>query len=87
MGFVLKIIGLGLLLGGLYGLFISVPKVLLNLTLDEINPLVIVGLIEGGTQASVLDVILSLFLVGIGIIFIKKPDRPNKFCPPLCQSG
>ncbi len=77
MGFVLKIIGLALLLGGLYGLFISVPKLLLNLTLDEINPLIILGLIEGGSPASILDVILSLFLVGIGIILIKKPDRPK----------
>lgn len=77
MGFVLKIVGLALLLGGLYGLFISVPKLLLNLTLDEINPLIILGLIESGSPASIFDVILSLFLVGIGIIFIKKPDRPK----------
>ncbi len=80
MGFFLKIIGLGLLLGGLYGLFITVPKLLLNLTLDEINPLIILGLIEGGTQASLFDLILSLFLIGIGIIFIKKPDR-SKIVP------
>ncbi len=77
MGIFLKIIGLGLLLGGLYGLFITVPKLLLNLALDEINPLIILGLIESGSPASILDVILSLFLVGIGIIFIKKPDRPK----------
>ena len=77
MGFVLKIIGLFLLLAGLYGLFITIPKLLLNLTLDEINPLIILGLIESGSSASIFDLILSLFLVGIGIIFIKKKDQPK----------
>lgn len=80
MGFVLKIIGLFLLLAGLYGLFITIPKLLLNLALDEINPLIILGLIESGSPASIFDLILSLALVGIGIIFIKKKDKP-KFIP------
>lgn len=75
MGIFLKIVGFFLLLGGLYGLFVSIPKLLLNVALDEINPLIILGLIEGGTQSSIFDVILSLLLIGVGIFFIKKKDK------------
>jgi len=77
MGIVLKIIGFFLLLGGLYGLFVTIPKLLLNLALDEINPLIILGLVESGSPASIFDLILSLVLIGIGIIFIKKQDKPK----------
>ena len=77
MGIFLKIIGFFLLLGGLYGLFVSIPKLFLNVALDEINPLIILGLIEGGTESSIFDVILSLLLVGVGIFFIKKKDKPE----------
>jgi len=80
MGIVLKIIGLFLLLAGLYGLLVTIPKLLLNLALDEINPLIILGLIESGSPASIFDLILSLALIGVGIIFIKKQDKP-KFVP------
>lgn len=77
MGFFLKIIGLSLVLGGIYGLFVTLPKLFLNIALDDINPLIILGLVESGTPASFFDLILSLFLVGIGIIFIKKKDQPK----------
>ena len=78
MGFVLKIVGLSLLLGGLYGILVTIPKLLLNLTLDEINPLVIFGVVESGTPATIFDLLLSIFLIGIGIIFIKKRDGTPK---------
>lgn len=74
MGFVLKVVGLFLLLGGLYGILVTIPKLFLNLTLDEINPLIIFGVVESGTPATIFDLFLSLFLIGIGIIFIKKRD-------------
>ena len=77
MGTVLKIIGLLLLLGGLYGLFVTIPKLVANLALDQINPLVIFGFVESGTPASVFDLILSFFLIGIGVILIKKQDAPK----------
>jgi len=78
LGFVLKIVGLSLLLGGLYGILVTIPKLLLNLTLDEINPLVIFGVVESGTPATIFDLLLSIFLIGIGIVFIKKPDGVPK---------
>jgi len=78
LGFVLKIVGLFLLLGGLYGIIVTVPKLFLNLTLDEINPLIFLGIIESGTPATIFDLLLSLFLVGIGIIFIRKQDGTPK---------
>jgi len=74
MGFVLKIVGLFLL----YGLIITLPKLLLNLTLDEINPLIFLGIVESGTPASIFDLLLSIFLIGIGIIFIRKKDGTPK---------
>jgi len=78
MGFVLKIVGLFLFLGGLYGLFVTLPKLLLNLTLDQFNPLVIFGIVESGTPASIFDLLLSFVLIGIGIIFIRKKDGTPK---------
>jgi len=39
MGIVLKIIGFFLLLGGLYGLFVTIPILLLNVTVDQFNPI------------------------------------------------
>ncbi len=78
MGFVLKIVGLFLFLAGLYGLIITLPKLLLNLTLDEINPLILLGIVESGTPATIFDLLLSIFLIGIGIIFIRKKDGTPK---------
>lgn len=78
MGFVLKIVGLFLFLGGLYGMIVTIPKLFLNLTLDEINPLIFLGVIESGTPASIFDLLLSLFLIGIGIILISKKDGTPK---------
>jgi len=76
MGIVLKIIGLLLLLGGLYGLFVTIPKLVVNVALDQINPLVIFGLVESGTPASIFDLILSFLLIGVGVILIKKHNAP-----------
>jgi len=78
LGFALKIVGLFLFLAGLYGLIITLPKLLLNLTLDEINPLIFLGIVESGTPASIFDLLLSIFLIGIGIIFIRKQDGTPK---------
>jgi len=78
LGFVLKIVGLFLFLAGLYGLIITLPKLLLNLTLDEINPLILLGIVESGTPATIFDLLLSIFLIGIGIIFISKKDGTPK---------
>ncbi len=77
MGIFLKIIGFFLLIIGIYGLFITLPQLFLNLTLDQINPLIMLGLVESGTRASMFDLILSGILVVIGIIFLKKPDTPK----------
>lgn len=77
MGIVLKIIGFFLLLGGLYGLFVTIPILLLNVTVDQFNPLVIFGFIQPQATGSIFDLILSLILIGVGIIFIKKNDRPK----------
>lgn len=74
MGFFLKIIGLSLILIGIYGFFVTIPKLLFNLALDEINPLIILGLVEAGTPSSLFDLLLSAFALGLGIIFVKKKD-------------
>ena len=79
MGIILKIIGLLLFLGGIYGIVVTLPKLLLNLTLDEINPLIILGIVESGTPATIFDLLLSLFLIGIGIILIRKRDKVPQF--------
>jgi len=68
----LKLIGFLLLIGGLYGLFVTIPKLLFNVALDQINPLIMFGLIESGTPASVFDLILSFALIAIGVILIKR---------------
>jgi len=68
----LKLIGFLLLLGGLYGLFVTIPKLLFNVALDQINPLIMFGLIESGTPASIFDLILSFALIGIGVFLIKR---------------
>lgn len=72
MGILLKIIGFFLLLGGLYGLFVTVPKLFFNVAMDQINPLVIFGIVESQTQTSIFDLILSLVIIGIAVLFIKK---------------
>ncbi len=77
MGLFLKVIGFFLLIIGIYGLLVTLPQLFLNLTLDQINPLVMLGLIESGTRASMFDLILSGILVVIGIVFLKKPDTPQ----------
>jgi len=77
MGIFLKIIGLSLILIGIYGFFVTIPKLLFNLALDEINPLIILGLIESGTPSSFVDLLLSAFALGLGIIFVKIKDRPK----------
>lgn len=74
MGTVLKLIGFVLILSGVYGLFITIPNILLNIAVDSINPLVILGFIESGMTPQIFDLILSIFLIGIGIILIKKRD-------------
>lgn len=78
MGFVLKIVGLSLLLGGLYGILVTIPKLLLNVTLDQFNPLIFLGVVESGTPVTIFDLLLSIFLIGIGIIFIRKRDGTPK---------
>jgi len=77
MGIFLKIIGLALILIGIYGFFVSIPRLFFNLALDEINPLVIFGLIESGTPSSFIDLLLSAFALGLGIIFVKRKDSPK----------
>lgn len=74
MGIFLKIIGFFLLIIGIYGMLISIPELFLNLTLDQINPLIMLGIVESGTRATVFDLMLSAILVIVGIIFLKKPD-------------
>ena len=74
MGIFLKVVGLALIIIGIYGFFVTIPKLFLNLALDEINPLIILGLIESGTPSSFIDLLLSAFALGIGIIFVKKKD-------------
>ncbi len=63
MGLFLKVIGFFLLIIGIYGLLVTLPQLFLNLTLDQINPLVMLGLIESGTRASMFDLILSVLPV------------------------
>ncbi len=75
MGIFLKVIGLALILIGVYGLFVTIPKLFFNIALDEFNPLIMLGLIESGTPSSFVDVILSGVALGIGIIFVKKQDK------------
>jgi len=77
LGIFLKVVGFFLLIAGLYGVIITLPELLLNLTLDEINPLIMLGLVESGTPASIFDLILSMFLIGIAIIFIKRDSSPK----------
>lgn len=72
MGILLKIIGFFLLIGGFYGLFVTIPKLFFNIAMDEINPLVIFGIVESQTPTSIFDLILSLVIIGIAILFIKK---------------
>jgi len=74
LGTTLKIIGFVLVLSGVYGLFVTIPNILLNIAVDSINPLVILGFIESGVTPQIFDLLLSLALVGFGIILIKKPD-------------
>jgi len=75
LGTVLKIIGFVLVLAGVYGLFITIPNILLNIAVDQINPLVILGFVESGVTPQIFDLILSIALIGFGIIMIKVPDR------------
>jgi len=77
MGFFLKIIGLALIIIGVYGFFVTIPKLLFNLALDSINPLIIIGLVESGTPSSFIDLILSAIALGLGIIFVKKRSKPK----------
>lgn len=77
MGIFLKVIGLALILIGIYGFFVTIPRLFFNLALDEINPLVIFGLIESGTPSSFIDLLLSAFALGLGIIFVKIKDSPK----------
>ncbi len=77
MGIFLKIIGLALILIGIYGFFVTIPKLFFNLALDELNPLVILGLLESGTPSSFIDLLLSAFALGLGIIFVKRKDNPK----------
>jgi len=77
MGFFLKILGLALIVIGIYGFFVTIPQLLFNLALDEINPLIILGLIESGTPSSFIDLLLSGFALGLGIIFVRKRDKPQ----------
>jgi hypothetical protein len=72
MGIFLKIIGVALILIGIYGLFVTIPKLIFNIALDEFNPLIMLGLIESGTPSSFFDVILSAIALVIGIIFVSK---------------
>jgi len=72
MGILLKILGFFLIIGGFYGLFVTIPKIFFNVTMDQINPLVIFGIVESQTPASFFDLILSLVIIGIGVLFIKK---------------
>ncbi len=74
MGWFLKVIGFFLVIGGLYGLFVTIPDLLFNVAMDEINPLIILGIIESQTPTTMLDLLLSGVLVIIGIVFIKKHD-------------
>lgn len=77
MGTFLKIIGFFLLIVGVYGLIVTIPELILNLTLDNLNPLIMLGIIESGTRATVFDLMLSAILVIVGIVFLKKPDTPK----------
>jgi len=77
MGIFLKAIGLALIIIGIYGFFVTIPKLFLNLALDEINPLIILGLVESGTPSSFIDLLLSAFALGIGIIFVKRQNKPK----------
>ncbi len=75
MSLILKITGFFVLIGGLYGLFVTIPKLLFNVALDQINPLIMIGLIESGTPASIFDLILSFALIAIGVILIKRQSH------------
>ena len=77
MSIFLKVVGFFLLIAGLYGVVITLPELLLNLTLDEINPLIMLGLVESGTPATIFDLILSMFLIGIAIVFLRTGGKPK----------
>lgn len=77
MGLFLKIIGFFLLIVGIYGIIVTVPELILNITLDQLNPLIMLGIVESGTRATVFDLMLSAILVVIGMVFLKKPDTPK----------
>jgi len=74
MGIFLKIIGFLLLVAGLYALFVTIPALVLNAVVDEINPLVQFGIVEPSITASgnIVDLLLGIGLIVIGIIMIKK---------------
>ena len=74
MGLLTKIVGFLLVLAGPYGLFISIPSVLFNVIMDEINPLIMFGIIESQTPSTILDLLLSLAILFIGILFLKRKD-------------
>lgn len=77
MSIFLKVVGFFLLIAGLYGVVITLPELLLNLTLDEINPLIMLGLVESGTPATIFDLILSMFLIGIAIVLLRTGGKPK----------
>jgi len=77
MGFLSKFIGIVLVLGGLYGLYLSVPPLLYNIAFDYVNPLVQIGIVKPSATANSFDVIISSVILLIGIALLAHKSKPK----------
>lgn len=77
MGILSKFIGVVMILGGAYGLYISIPPLLSNTFFDQINPFVRLGIIQPSATANIVDVLISFVIFIIGLVLVTRKSKPK----------